>query len=114
MKNEKTTVAVKSLYNATEVCEALGISHHTLSFWYRLERKQLSEGLITESYLPEPIKMKNLRGKPNMWDTNMLEALKNFKANIVTGRNGINGAYTNPNHFNTNKYKKSIETVDKA
>ena len=39
--------------------------------------------------------------------------LKEFKKNIVVGRNGVYGMYSNPLYKETKKYKKSIENVDK-
>lgn len=99
-------------YRANDVCEALNISNHTLRHWYLLERKQIVAGLIKDNYLPQPLIDSTMRGKPRIWTCEMVNELRHYKENIVLGRNGIYGAYSNPNHFSTNKYKKSVEVVD--
>ena len=104
MKNEK-------LYKTNEVCEILNISNWTFINWYRWERKQVANNEC-EPYLPVPDRIMNEKGRPRVWTTEMVEQLKKFKAGIVTGRNGKYGKYSNPNHFNTRKYKKSELNVD--
>ena len=96
-------------YSQTELCEELNISTHTLTHWYSLEAVQLKEGLITEKYLPEPIRISDRRGKPRVWTQEMVDALRTYQSKIVTGRNGIYGAYSNPNHKNTRKYQKMVD-----
>lgn len=106
MKNEK-------VYRANEICEELKITDFTLANWYNWENKQLKQGLITERYLPQPLIVEHEKGRPRIWTQEMLEQLKEHKSKIITGRNGIYGMYSNPNHFSTRKYKKSIEGLDK-
>lgn len=106
MSNEK-------MYSNNEVCEILKISTWTLINWYQWQKKQIAKGLIEEEYLPKPIKLEHEKGKPNKWTEEMIEQLKNYQSTIVVGRNGIYGAYTNPLHFETKKFKNSTETVDK-
>lgn len=105
MSNEK-------LYSADEVCKELNITIYTLSNWYRWQTKQLESGNAKEPYLPEPIRIPNVKGRPRRWDKAMLTQLKEFKKNIVVGRNGVYGVYSNPLYKETKKYKKSIENVD--
>lgn len=100
------------LYSSDEVCKILGVSSFTLSNWYNWESKQLKEGLVTEKYLPQPVKLEHQKGKPRRWTEAMVEKLKEYKQNIVIGRNGIYGMYSNPNHSETIKYKKSEKTVE--
>lgn len=102
MSNEKK-------YRVYELCEALGISFYTLSNWYRYQSKRLEAGEVTEKYLPEPIRLEDIKGKPRIWTETMLEELREYQKNIVTGRNGIYGKYSNPLYYNTKKYKKTIE-----
>ena len=102
MKNEKT-------YNIHEICEYLNISSWTLLHWYDLEKKQLKDGLITEKYLPIPIRQTNVKGRPKLWTQKMADQLKAYQSNIITGRNGIYGAYSNPNHKTTRKYQKTFD-----
>lgn len=100
MNNEK-------LLTETEICEKLNISHWTLKTWYLWESRDIKAG--GERYLPVPIKLTNLKGQPKRWTNDMLKDLKKFKESIVKGRNGVHGAYSNPVHFETKKYKKSLE-----
>lgn len=106
MSNEK-------LYSADEICKELNITIYTLSNWYRYQRKQLKEGLVKEPYLPEPITLPNVKGKPRRWTLSMVKQLKDYKKHIVMGRNGVYGIYSNPLYKETKKYKKSIENIDK-
>lgn len=102
MSNEK-------MFNANEVCAELNITFWTLRNWYQWESLALREGNISSKYLPEPIRDCTKKGKPRLWTESMIEALKNYKSTIVTGRNGVYGVYTNPSHKNTKKYKKSLQ-----
>lgn len=102
MNNEK-------MYSANDVCKALKITNYTLSNWYRWERKRVSEGC--EPYLPQPQKLEHTKGSPRLWTKEMVEELRLYQKNIVSGRNGIYGVYSNPYHKETKKYKKSLETV---
>ena len=102
MSNEKE-------YRVHDVCVALDISFYTLSNWYRYQSKQLQEGVISEKYLPEPIRLDDIKGKPRVWTQKMVDELKVYQENIVMGRNGIYGKYSNPLYYNTKKYKKTIE-----
>lgn len=96
-------------YRVYELCNELGISFYTLSNWYRYQTKQLQEGVITERYLPEPIRLEDIKGKPRVWTEKMVSELREYQKNIVTGRNGVYGKYSNPLYYDTKKYKKSIE-----
>ena len=100
MKNEK-------LYTDYEVCELLNISHWTLKTWYLWESRDIKNG--AERYLPVPIRLQNMKGRPKRWTKDMVNALKKYNSSIVKGRNGMHGAYSNPMHFETKKYKKSLE-----
>lgn len=102
------------MYSANEVCTKLKISSWTLANWYRWERKQIDNGNVEGPYLPEPIRLEHVKGKPRRWTGEMVKELKDYKKNIVTGRNGIYGVYSNPYYKNTQKYKKSIETIEKG
>lgn len=97
------------MYNSYEVCEKLAISIYTLKNWYVWENKLLKEGAIKERYLPVPYVDLNKRGKPKCWDDEMLEELKDYRNNIVVGRNGIYGKFSNPFHKQTKKYLKELE-----
>lgn len=99
------------MYSAYEICKELNITIYTLSNWYRWEKKQIKEGLVEQAYLPEPIRIPNVKGKPRRWDSNMLKQLKKYKEHIVIGRNGVYGVYSNPLYKETKKYKKSVESV---
>ena len=105
MINEKT-------YTADEICELLNISKFTFQHWYDLQSKQIRDGLITEKYLPEPIRLEGMRGKPRRWTDKMVNTLRKYKEGIVIGRNGIYGVYTNPNYKNTKKYKNPVSSID--
>jgi len=102
MVNEK-------MYSATDVCAELNISRFTLTHWYDLQSNLLRDGMITEKYLPEPVRLTNERGKPRRWTQEMVDALRKYQENIVVGRNGIYGMYTNPNHLSTRKYQKHVD-----
>lgn len=102
MVNEK-------VYSVSELCEELHISNWTLIHWYDLQQLQMKEGLIDKPYLPEPLRLSDQRGKPRRWTESMVEALRQYQKNIVVGRNGIYGAYSNPNHKNTKKYQKTFD-----
>ena len=95
------------MYSSKQVCEILGISSYTFANWYRWERKEVNKGC--QPYLPEPIRASNERGKPRYWSDEMLDQLKEFQSNIVVGRNGKYGEYSNPYHFETKKYKEEME-----
>lgn len=89
MSSEKT-------YRRNDLCEVLGISVHTLQKWYQWERYSLSDGTVTEKYLPEPHVFETERGKPQYWTEEQLEQLKAYRDSIVVGRKGKYGKYTNP------------------
>jgi hypothetical protein len=113
MKGLVKCMQTEKLYNASQVCERLGITIYTLTNWYNWEKKGLRDGLVKEPYLPEPLRMTNVKGKPRMWTETMVEGLTEYQKGIVTGRNGSYGIYSNPYYKETKKYKKSLETVDK-
>lgn len=96
-------------YNTTEVCVELGVSYHTLTTWYRWQTRLKKEGKIDTNYLPEPIKQTELRGKPRMWTQEMVDALKEYKKNMVVGRNGVYGAYSNPEHHKAKLLKQETK-----
>lgn len=98
------------LYQAANVCEQLNITQWTLRNWYAWEKKQLNSNIISETYLPKPQILEHQKGKPRVWTQEQIEQLKEYKKNIITGRNGIFGAYSNPTHFETKKYKKSLQS----
>lgn len=98
------------LYSANEVCEILGISTFTLTNWYRWEKMQIRDGIISEGRLPVPQRLKNCKGVPRRWTAKDVEALKEFKKNIVVGRLGVFGRYSNPDY--KEKCKNSEETVE--
>lgn len=100
-------------YRAVDVCNELGISIWTLTNWYSWEAKRIKAGLVEKNYLPKPIRLVNEKGKPRVWTEDMLNALREYKNSIVIGRNGVYGIYSNPNHKDTMKYKKSEETLAK-
>jgi hypothetical protein len=100
---------MEGFYTTKELCEELGITTYTLTNWYSWEKKRLAEGDIDEPYLPQPYRMYDLKGRPRMWDTDMLYKLKLYKSQIIVGRNGIYGKYSNPYHKETKKYKKEME-----
>jgi len=91
MSNEKK-------YRVDEVCEKVGISQHTMIRWYYWEGCELRDGVITERYLPIPEKDISKRGKPKYWTEEQIEQLKEFKKNMVVGRHGRYGKYSNPLH----------------
>ena len=85
------------------------MSWFTLTHWYDLQTKLLRDGMITETYLPEPIRLTQERGKPRRWTQTMLDALREYQKNIVVGRNGIYGMYTNPDHLSAKMRKNSVD-----
>lgn len=95
------------LYNVEELSKELNVSIYTVRFWYECQSKQLRDGAIDKPYLPEPQRIQG-KGRPRIWTEEQMNALKKYQEGIVKGRNGIYGAYTNPDHFNTRKYKKQI------
>lgn len=99
MKNEKT-------FNCYEVCDKLGITTYTLGNWYRWESRMLKDGLIEKNCLPIPLRLNNAKGRPRRWTESMIKELKDYKDHLVIGRNGIYGAYSNPN------YKKSSKVIE--
>lgn len=99
----------EKMYSVNEICAELNISIFTLSHWYDLQQAQIKEGLIDKPYLPEPLRLSDQRGKPRRWTESMVEELRKYQSNIVVGRNGIYGAYSNPNHKNTRKYQKTFD-----
>ena len=100
MNNEK-------LYTEIELCEILNISNWTLKSWYLWESRDIKKGM--DRYLPVPIKLSDRRGRPKRWTNDMVKQLQEYQKSIVKGRNGVHGEYSNPVHFETRKYKKSIE-----
>lgn len=102
MNNEK-------LYTENEICEILNISHWTLKSWYLWESRDIKKG--GERYLPVPYRLSGMKGRPKRWDKKMVDALVKYQENIIRGRNGIHGIYSNPDHFETKNYKKSIENT---
>ena len=84
------------LYSGNDVCRMLGISAFTLDNWYMWEAKEIRNGEVTERYLPIPLKDKRLKGCPRRWTFEMVVQLMEFQGNIVRGRNGKYGKYTNP------------------
>lgn len=85
----------ETLYSKKTVCEMLEITTFTIENWYRWEQKELQNGEITERYLPIPIKLQNVKGRPLQWTMDMIEILMKYKESIVHGRNGKYGKYTN-------------------
>ena len=85
-------------YYANDVCEILNISNYTLSNWYRWERKCLKDGGADKPYLPQPNYEMDVKGKPRYWTSEQIKQLESYKKNIVHGRNGKYGKYTNPLH----------------
>lgn len=96
-------------YRLMDVCRELKISNWTLRDWYMWEKKAVVDGLIEKSRLPEPIRLEATRGTPRVWTQEMVDQLKEYQSSIVSGRNGIFGVYSNPEHKNTKKYKKKME-----
>ncbi|WP_026669119.1 hypothetical protein [Butyrivibrio sp. AE3006] len=82
-------------YSKNDVCSILGITSFTLENWYRWERKEITNKAVTDNYLPQPIKLENQKGKPLRWSLEMVELLKAYQDQIVRGRNGKYGKYTN-------------------
>lgn len=97
------------MYNLYQVCEQIGVSTYTVKNWYRWENSLIKTGKITERYLPQPERQIHTKGSPRMWTDKMIEQLKEFKSNIVVGRNGIYGEFSNPYHTKTKKYQKQKE-----
>lgn len=95
-------------YSVTEICEILNISAFTLRHWYDLQTKQKNDGLIETDYLPIPNRDTTMKGRPRYWTGEQLQKLQEYQSSITYGRNGIYGAYSNPNHKETKKYKKSL------
>ncbi len=83
------------IYSKNEVCQLLGITAFTLQNWYRWEKKEIECKEVTEPYLPVPQKLNNAKGRPLRWSLEMIEELKLYQHQIVKGRNGIYGKYTN-------------------
>ena len=83
------------IYSKKEVCDMLNISTFTLETWYRWEKKELENEEVVGHYLPQPLRLENTRGKPLRWTYEMIEELKYFQSQIVRGRNGRFGKYTN-------------------
>lgn len=100
-------------YKLCEVCEILNISTYTLANWYRWEKRQLEDGIVKEKYLPEPKRLIHEKGQPRVWSEEDVKKLLEHQKNIITGRNGIFGEYSNPYYKNTEKYKKSVEKLEK-
>lgn len=83
------------IYSKNEVCQMLGITNFTINNWYRWERKEIENGDVEKAYLPEPLKLENVKGRPLRWSLNMIEELRKYQNSIVHGRNGKYGKYTN-------------------
>jgi hypothetical protein len=83
------------IYSRNDVCEMLGISTFTLTNWYKWERKELSEQIVDEEYLPRPVQLEHVKGRPLRWSYEMVTSLMEYKEHIVKGRNGRFGKYTN-------------------
>lgn len=88
----------EKMFNFDEVAAKLKISKYTLRTWYTWESKLLREGSVKEHYLPIPYRATNERGVPKYFTKADIEKLAQFKANMVVGRNGIYGKFSNPNH----------------
>ena len=97
----------ENVYNIKELCDELGVTLWTVRNWYGWEKKLLAENKDMKKYLPEPINLVNLKGKPRVWTKEMVDELKEYKKSIIVGRNGAYGKYSNPNHKNTKKYKEN-------
>lgn len=91
MSNEK-------YYSVNEICKLLKISNATFANWYRWERKMKRDNPDYVSVLPEPIRQMDMRGKPRRFTSEQLTTIKEFKRNIVVGRKGIYGKYSNPSY----------------
>lgn len=83
------------IYSKKDVCTMLGITSFTIENWYRWERKEIENGNVEEPYLPCPEKLENAKGRPFRWSMKMIEKLRDYQKNIVHGRNGRYGKYTN-------------------
>mgnify|MGYP002623803921 CR=1 FL=1 len=99
----------RGYYNLNQLCDKLDVSIWTIRNWYSWEKQLLKEGKITEPYLPQPKKFEDVQGKPRMWTDDAIAELKKYKDNIVIGRNGVYGKYTNPEHTQAKKYHKTLE-----
>ena len=95
-------------YNLNQLCEKIDVSIWTIRNWYSWERRLLNEGKITEPYLPQPKKFEDVKGKPRMWTESDVVELTKYKDNMVTGRNGVYGQFTNPEHKETKKYQNLL------
>ena len=82
-------------FSKKDVCERLGISIYTLEAWYRWERMELIDDDSKKPYLPQPVKMENMKGRPQRWSLSMINILRDYQSGIIRGRNGIYGKYTN-------------------
>lgn len=82
-------------YSKRDVCDALGISEFTLNNWYTWQNKRFRDQIVQEEYLPRPMKIEHMKGKPRRWSARMIEILREYQRGIVKGRNGIYGKYTN-------------------
>ena len=85
----------KCIFTKIDVCNMLEISTFTLNNWYRWERKELASESCVKPYLPVPKQDMNAKGKPLKWSMKMVEQLRDYKNNMVMGRNGKYGKYTN-------------------
>lgn len=94
------------MYRIDEVAEILNLSRYTIANWYAWETKLLKTGEVTEAFLPKFTKVTNMSGRPKFWSEDAVEALKKFKNEMVMGRHGKFGKFTNPQYIK--KSQKSL------
>ena len=88
------------LYSKQEVAKELDVSIYTITNWYKWESKLIRTSEIKQRFLPIPTKIRYAKGQPNYWSFEQIEQLREFKDNMIKGRNGMFGKFTNPKHKN--------------
>lgn len=83
------------IYNIEQVSKMLGVTIYTVRNWYMWQNKLIKSGEVEKKYLPIPEKQIHAKGKPSMWSLEMIDDLRMYQKDIVRGRNGNYGKFTN-------------------
>lgn len=74
-----------------EVAMRIGVSSQTLNRWYKFKRENPKDEVSKR--LPAYKLVTNKSGKVRLWQTEDLQKLMEFKAQMVSGRDGKMGKY---------------------
>ena len=101
----------KRLLSPTETACELGISIQTLNSYYKFKKENPENEVAME--LPDFIRVGNKKAR--YWRAEDIEAIRKFRENIPTGRNGILGSVTQRYyHTSKNEERKAKGIIPKT